>query len=95
MNKPHPIPSPSHPDARTSQAEEQYRRVVEDRTALNSKSYATRAAGDRWTKEDTDLFFTAIAQFGTDFTLIARLFPSALLLLLLVDVVVGSPDGFG
>lgn len=60
-----------------AQAEQTYRRVVEDRPVLNSTTYANRPNGDRWTKEDTELFFRAIAQFGTDFTLVARLFPRA------------------
>jgi transcription factor TFIIIB component B'' len=30
---------------------------------------------ERWAKEETDLFFRALRHFGTDFTLIAQLFP--------------------
>ena len=30
---------------------------------------------ERWAKEETELFFRALRHFGTDFTLIAQLFP--------------------
>ena len=30
---------------------------------------------ERWGKDETDLFFKALRHFGTDFTLIAQLFP--------------------
>ncbi|WP_422482684.1 transcription factor TFIIIB component B'' homolog, partial [Pleomorphochaeta sp. DL1XJH-081] len=29
----------------------------------------------RWSKQDTELFYEAVQQFGTDFSMIAQLFP--------------------
>ncbi|XP_024359822.1 uncharacterized protein [Physcomitrium patens] len=52
-----------------------YRRVEEDRPKLNSNSYSNRTHVERWKQEDTDLFYKALQQFGTDFELIQNLFP--------------------
>jgi len=51
------------------------RRVEEAGTRLNAATYANRIAPEKWTAEDTSLFYRAIRQFGTDFSLIERLFP--------------------
>lgn len=51
------------------------RRVEEAGTRLNAATYANRTAPEKWTAEDTSLFYRAIRQFGTDFSLIERLFP--------------------
>lgn len=53
-----------------------FTRVEESVTKLNSATYASYTKAEKWTHADTELFFNAIQQFGTDFTLIQRLFPS-------------------
>ena len=59
-----------------AQEREQYTRVVtEDSSRLNSMTYMNRISNARWTAEDTELFYKALSQFGTDFTLITHLFP--------------------
>jgi hypothetical protein len=59
-----------------AQEREQYTRVVnEDYNRLNSMTYMNRISNERWTTEDTELFYKALSQFGTDFTLISHLFP--------------------
>eukprot|EP00882_Tetradesmus_deserticola_P028910 GHRQ01032239.1.p1 GENE.GHRQ01032239.1~~GHRQ01032239.1.p1 ORF type:complete len:214 (-),score=33.93 GHRQ01032239.1:161-760(-) len=42
---------------------------------LNSVTYLNRRSNDRWVSSDTELFYKALAIFGTDFTAIAKLFP--------------------
>jgi hypothetical protein len=59
-----------------AQQKEEYTKIVtEDSHSINSMSYVNRLSNDRWSIEDTELFFRALSQFGTDFTLIAQLFP--------------------
>ena len=52
-----------------------FTRVEESGTKLNSATYANYTKAEKWTAEDTEFFFQALAQFGTDFSLIQRLFP--------------------
>lgn len=52
-----------------------FKRVEENGTRLNSATYLNRAKAEKWSKDDTELFYRAMTQFGTDFSLIARLFP--------------------
>ena len=52
-----------------------FTRVVEDAPVLNAATHAARLPNDRWTHADTELFYTALAQFGTDFSLMERVFP--------------------
>ena len=52
-----------------------FTRVEESGTKLNSVTYANYTKAEKWTKEDTEFFFQALRQFGTDFSLIQRLFP--------------------
>ena len=52
-----------------------FKRVEESGTRLNSATYSNRAKAEKWSKDDTELFYRAMTQFGTDFSLIARLFP--------------------
>lgn len=62
----------------TVQAQEKQtftRFVTEDNPRLNSMTYMNRITNERWSAEDTELFYRALSQFGTDFTLIAHLFP--------------------
>ncbi|KAF5194423.1 Transcription factor TFIIIB component B'' like [Thalictrum thalictroides] len=43
---------------------------------LNYHSFMTRnTSKKRWSKQDTELFYEAIRQFGTDFAMIEKLFP--------------------
>jgi len=42
---------------------------------INSYSYSTRERPDRWTPEETTKFYEAVSALGTDFNLIAHLFP--------------------
>ena len=53
----------------------EFKRVEENGTKLNSSSYANYTQAEKWTNEDTEFFFQALKQFGTDFSLIQRLFP--------------------
>lgn len=43
---------------------------------LNYHSYMSRPQSVRWSKADTELFYQAIRQFGTDFAMIQQLFPN-------------------
>ncbi|XP_026659083.2 uncharacterized protein LOC103703755 isoform X3 [Phoenix dactylifera] len=45
-------------------------------TKLNYHSYMNRPQSVRWSKADTELFYQAIRQFGTDFAMIQQLFPN-------------------
>ena len=59
-----------------AQQKEEYTKVVtEESHTINSMSYVNRLSNDRWSVEDTELFFRALSQFGTDFSLMAMLFP--------------------
>ena len=53
------------------------KRVVHDNTAshINSMSYMSRLSNEKWSVQDTEFFYKALSQFGTDFTLISQLFP--------------------
>ncbi|XVF77867.1 hypothetical protein PTKIN_Ptkin14bG0081800 [Pterospermum kingtungense] len=42
---------------------------------LNYQSYMDKEPRTRWSKQDTELFYGAIRQFGPDFSLIQQLFP--------------------
>ncbi|KAF9952003.1 Transcription factor TFIIIB component B [Mortierella alpina] len=42
---------------------------------VNSSSYSTKLKSEKWSQEDTDRFYEAISQWGTDFGIIFRLFP--------------------
>merc|ERR1719421_1316551 len=52
------------------------RRLVEEtQQQLNSATYSRRTHPERWSHADTELFYKALREFGTDFSLIERLFP--------------------
>eukprot|EP00798_Chlamydomonas_sp_ICE-L_P003712 gene3712-13780_t len=53
-----------------------YQRVEEEGRFLNSQTYSNMLARERWSETETELFYRSIAHFGTDFGLIAKLFPS-------------------
>ncbi len=57
------------------------RRPARSRALLSDLPARTRRRGalprsERWSQDDTALFYRGLAAFGTDFTLIAQLFPS-------------------
>ncbi|XP_057819284.1 transcription factor TFIIIB component B'' isoform X1 [Cryptomeria japonica] len=52
-----------------------YRRVEESTSKLNYHTYMNRTPAERWSKSDTELFYKAMQQFGTDFGMIRQLFP--------------------
>ena len=56
--------------------ESEFTRTTGDRMMINSQTYGNRSKPTKWTKQETELFYKAMEQFGTDFTLIQRLFPS-------------------
>ncbi|KAL3696887.1 hypothetical protein R1sor_010963 [Riccia sorocarpa] len=62
--------------ATSTQDLDQYTRVEEKASRLNYGSYLNRTSAERWKPEETDLFYKAIRQFGTDFELITNLFPT-------------------
>jgi hypothetical protein len=55
----------------------EYTRVDEDTRYINSMSYApsSHAKGPTWSDLDTHLLYRSLSHFGTDFSLIAQLFP--------------------
>lgn len=53
--------------------EDQAERFVQPK--LNYHTFMNKTSTERWSKQDTDLFYEGIQQFGTDFTLIQQLFP--------------------
>jgi transcription factor TFIIIB component B'' len=55
---------------------QQYDVVYENNSRVTSSSYTQRTKSDRWTAEETEQFFRALSQFGTDFSVIAQLFPN-------------------
>ncbi|KAH9309863.1 hypothetical protein KI387_037774, partial [Taxus chinensis] len=52
-----------------------YRRVEESTSKLNYHTYMNRTPAERWSKSETELFYKAMQQFGTDFAMIQHLFP--------------------
>ncbi|KAI7823872.1 hypothetical protein BC939DRAFT_477036 [Gamsiella multidivaricata] len=43
---------------------------------INSASFGKKVRSERWNDEETELFYKALSQWGTDFSIICRLFPS-------------------
>ncbi|ORY60410.1 hypothetical protein BCR35DRAFT_270878, partial [Leucosporidium creatinivorum] len=43
---------------------------------VNSASWGKRQATEKWTSDETEKFFDGVRQFGTDFEMIAGLFPN-------------------
>ncbi|KAK9903192.1 hypothetical protein M0R45_001157 [Rubus argutus] len=50
-------------------------RVSTSSSSFNYQSYMDKAPIARWSKKDTELFYEGIEQFGSDFSMIAQLFP--------------------
>jgi len=48
--------------------------VNETSSHITSASYSNRAASEKWTAAETDEFYEAIRRYGTDFTLLEKLF---------------------
>ncbi|KAL0092780.1 hypothetical protein J3Q64DRAFT_1230366 [Phycomyces blakesleeanus] len=52
--------------------------VVEENSMsrkVNSQTYGKKTTSQRWTVQETELFFDALAQFGTDFQMMSTLLP--------------------
>lgn len=45
-------------------------------TVINSYSFSAKERPERWTDDETNMFFSALSVWGTDFNLIAHMFPS-------------------
>ncbi|XP_073299711.1 uncharacterized protein [Primulina huaijiensis] len=50
-------------------------RVEESSICFNYQTYMDRTPIARWSKQDTELFYEGVRQFGTDLSLIQQLFP--------------------
>ncbi|KAE8260038.1 hypothetical protein A4X13_0g614 [Tilletia indica] len=50
--------------------------VIETERFINSSTRGKKSINSRWSKDETEKFFRAISQWGTDFEMIARLFPT-------------------
>ncbi|KAI0496504.1 hypothetical protein KFK09_022821 [Dendrobium nobile] len=50
--------------------------IQQEGRRINYHSYMKRTLQTRWSKTDTQLFFQAIRQYGTDFAMIQVLFPN-------------------
>ncbi|KAG0226917.1 Transcription factor TFIIIB component B [Actinomortierella wolfii] len=44
-------------------------------TYINSSSYSSKNRAEKWTPRETELFYEALSQWGTDFGIIQKLFP--------------------
>ncbi|KAL8107500.1 uncharacterized protein LOC141672986 isoform X1 [Apium graveolens] len=49
--------------------------VQDNGTYFNYQSHMKKTPRGKWTKQDTELFYQALQQFGTDLTMITQLFP--------------------
>ncbi|KAG0175150.1 Transcription factor TFIIIB component B [Apophysomyces sp. BC1015] len=52
--------------------------VVEENSMtrkVNSMTYGKKVSSSRWSSEETDLFYDALSQFGTDFEMVSHLLP--------------------
>ena len=52
-----------------------YSIVNEHKARITCRSFANYSPNEKWSVEDTDLFYEGLQQCGTDFTLLQRLFP--------------------
>ena len=53
-----------------------YNVVFESSQYINSNSFSKRKPTERWSKDETNKFYRALQMYGSDFTLIAKLFPN-------------------
>lgn len=59
-----------------SNAYDDYERVDQRNSRhITNASYSNRKTVERWSPDETELFYKALSSFGTDFEIIARLFP--------------------
>ncbi|KAK0565195.1 hypothetical protein OC844_001349 [Tilletia horrida] len=50
--------------------------VIETERFINSSTRAKKTINGRWSNDETEKFYRSISQWGTDFEMIARLFPT-------------------
>ncbi|KAL6346706.1 hypothetical protein AAG906_002822 [Vitis piasezkii] len=60
---------------RASNDDEENVRIQSSSHYINYQSYMDKTPTSRWSKSDTELFYEAVQQFGTDFSMIMQLFP--------------------
>ncbi|KAJ6385806.1 hypothetical protein OIU77_028890 [Salix suchowensis] len=60
---------------KTHDDDQTYVRAQPSSSLFNHQSFADRAPNSRWSKQDTELFYEGIQQFGTDLSMIQQLFP--------------------
>ncbi|KAG5238861.1 transcription factor TFIIIB component [Salix suchowensis] len=60
---------------KTHDDDQTYVRAQPSSSLYNHQSFADRAPNSRWSKQDTELFYEGIQQFGTDLSMIQQLFP--------------------
>lgn len=53
-----------------------YNNVYETNPRTTSSSFSRRTKVEKWTDDDTRLFYRGLSQFGTDFSMLAQLFPA-------------------
>ncbi|KAF8977445.1 Transcription factor TFIIIB component B [Entomortierella lignicola] len=63
-------------EADTNQEPMEYVEESSSTKFTNNSTFNRRITAERWSQKDTDLFYEALAQWGTDFGIICRLFPS-------------------
>ncbi|XP_020251539.1 uncharacterized protein LOC109828945 isoform X2 [Asparagus officinalis] len=61
---------------RNANAEEEHLNRLRSIPKVNYHSHMTKLQRGKWSKSETELFYEAIRQFGTDFGMIERLFPN-------------------
>ena len=49
--------------------------VTESSEKLTSSSFRKRTSNERWSLEETELFYKALSMCGTDFSMVAHFFP--------------------
>lgn len=68
----------SYRDDEQQEREQQHWEVVDERESdqfVNSASRSKQRRTQRWSAEETERFYQAVSQWGTDFEMITRLFP--------------------
>ncbi|KNC55563.1 uncharacterized protein AMSG_01827 [Thecamonas trahens ATCC 50062] len=64
------------PSTDDTSATRQYATVHENASRVTSSSFINRTSAEKWSPEELELFYEALAQLGTDFGMIAKLFPN-------------------
>ncbi|KAI4295295.1 hypothetical protein L6164_035356 [Bauhinia variegata] len=62
-------------DGRASDDDQAIERVSSASTLINYRSFMDKTPSGKWSKQDTELFYQAVREFGTDFSMIQQLFP--------------------